>query len=117
MAEWKVRVGYLPRELVDEMKSLMDKIPDESVQYEVMRFVERAHASGYEAAYIRYQIEESWRQFRANDTAAKQPHVVELDATQIPEHLKISDVQAVFRAAGLQVQIEVDGADQGSTSR
>lgn len=34
--------------------------------------------------------------------------VAELDLSQIPEHLHVSDVQAVLRAAGLHMQFEVD---------
>lgn len=34
--------------------------------------------------------------------------VVELDLSQIPEHLHVSDVQRVFRAAGLRARIDVN---------
>lgn len=39
---------------------------------------------------------------------ARAPGTVELDLSQIPEHLHVSDVQRVFRAAGLRLQFEVD---------
>lgn len=39
---------------------------------------------------------------------ARPPGTVELDLSQIPEHLHLSDVQRVFRAAGLTLQFAVD---------
>jgi hypothetical protein len=66
MTEWKTRVGYLPPNLADEAKHVViDKVADESTQYELMRLVEQAFAIGYEAGFIRSHTEESWRQFRA----------------------------------------------------
>ena len=73
MTEWKTRIGYLPRDLVDEAKVIViDKVWDESVQYDLFRLLERAFSAGYEAAYIRCQIEGSWREFRAKQAAKEQ---------------------------------------------
>jgi ribulose bisphosphate carboxylase small subunit len=73
VTEWKVRVGFLPRELADEAKHIViDNIADESVQYQVMRLVEQAFANGYEAGFQRSHTEESWRQFRAAEAVKKQ---------------------------------------------
>lgn len=72
MTEWKTRIGYLPPGLADEAKHIViDKVPDGSTQYELMRLVEQAFATGYEAGFIRSHTEESWRQFRAADAAKK----------------------------------------------
>lgn len=42
------------------------------------------------------------------DVQLAEPFVTELDMSQIPEHLRASDVQRVLRAAGLQPRLEVD---------
>lgn len=39
---------------------------------------------------------------------ARASGTVGLDLSQVPEHLHVSDVQRVFRAAGLRLQFEVD---------
>ena len=73
MTEWRTRIGYLPPGLADEAKRIViDKVADESTQYELMRLVEQAFATGYEAGFIRSHTEESWRQFRAAEAAKKQ---------------------------------------------
>lgn len=73
MTEWKTRIGYLPRDLADEARHVViDKVADESVQYELFRFVERAFAAGYEAGFMRSHTEESWRQFRVTEALKKQ---------------------------------------------
>jgi hypothetical protein len=72
VTEWKTRIGFLPRDLADEAKHVViDGIADTSVQYQVMRLLERAFGAGYEAGFQRCHTEESWRQFQA-DKAAKQ---------------------------------------------
>jgi hypothetical protein len=72
MSEWKVRIGYLPRDIADEAKHVVyDQIKDDSVQYAVMRLIERAFADGYESGFLRSHWDESWKQFKA-DKAAKQ---------------------------------------------
>lgn len=42
---------------------------------------------------------------------------VALDLSQIPEHLHMSDVQRVFRAAGLRLQFEVDEDTQDAAAK
>lgn len=73
MSEWRTRIGFLPANLAGEAKHVViDKIPDESVQYEVMRLIEQAFGIGYESGFQRAHTEESWRQFRAADALKKQ---------------------------------------------
>lgn len=72
MTEWKVRIGFLPRDLADEARHVViDKVPEEA-QYEVFRLVERAFSAGYQDGYVRAHTEESWRQFKAAEAVKKQ---------------------------------------------
>lgn len=66
---WKVGIGYLPLNITDDAKHLMTEIEDENLRYRVMRLVEQAFAVGYEAAFVRATIEQSWFEFKAKQAS------------------------------------------------
>lgn len=50
------------------------------------------------------------------DVAPDEPYLIEVDLDAIPAHLRLSEVMAVYRAAGMRLRIAVDDAANAAPS-